>query len=58
MNTVNIDRLTAVLSGILSDRFGTEITVTMEDKDDNSNSVSNNSDPGKRAWLPDVRNVV
>lgn len=58
MNTVNIDRLTAVLSGILSDRFGREITVTAEETNDNSDTVSNNSDPGKRAWFPDVRNVV
>lgn len=58
MNTVNIDRLTAVLSGILSDRFGREITVTAEETNDNGDTVSNNSDPGKRAWFPDVCNVV
>ena len=58
MNTLNLDRLAAVMSGILSDKYSAKVTVTMEDKDDNSNSVSNNSDPGKRAWLPDVRNVV
>lgn len=56
--TLNIDRLTAVLSDILSDRFGKEIKVTMEGKNDNSNSVSCDSVPGKRAWFPDVRNVV
>ena len=58
MNTVNIDRLTAVLSGILSDRFGKDVKVTMEGKNDNSNSVSNNSDPRRSARFPDVRNVV
>lgn len=58
MNTVNIDRLTAVLSGILSDRFGKDVKVTMEGKNDNSNSVSCDPVPGKRAWFPDVRNVV
>lgn len=58
MNTVNIDRLTAVLSDILSDKYGKQIKVTMEGKNDNSNSVSNNSVPGRSAWFPDVRNVV
>lgn len=58
MNTVNIDRLTSVLSDILSDKYGKQIKVTMEGKNDNSNSVSNDSVSGKRAWFPDVRNVV
>jgi len=30
MNTVNIDRLTAVLSGILSDRYGIRVVVKVE----------------------------
>ena len=56
--TLNIDRLTAVLSGILSDRHGKEIKVILEETNVNSDTVGNNSDPGKRAWFPDVRNVV
>ena len=38
MNTLNIDRLTAVLSGILTDRCGRKITVKMEERHDNSDS--------------------
>lgn len=38
MNTLNIDRLTAVLSGILTDRCGKQITVKMEERHDNSDS--------------------
>lgn len=56
--TVNIDRLTAVLSDILTDKCGKKITVTAEGTNVNSDTDSNNSDPGKRAWLSDVRNVV
>lgn len=51
MNTVNIDRLTAVLSDVLSDRFGKEIKVTMEGKNDNSNSDRTDSDSIRSARL-------
>lgn len=37
MNTLNIDRMAAVLSGILTDRYGAKVTVTLEGKDDNNN---------------------
>lgn len=36
MNTVNIDRLQSVLSGILSDRHGRKVTVTLEGNEKNS----------------------
>lgn len=36
MNTVNIDRLSAVLSDILSDRFSKTITVTLEGNEKSS----------------------
>ena len=38
MNTLNTDRLTSVLSAILSDKYGKRIKVTLEGKDDNSDS--------------------
>lgn len=58
MNTINISRLEKTLSEILSDRHNKRIIVMLEGDDDNSDTVSNNSDPGKRSWFPDVRNVV
>lgn len=58
MNTINISRLETTLSEILSDRHGKEIKVILEGTNVNSDTDSNNSDPGKRAWFPDVRNVV
>lgn len=58
MNTINISRLEKTLSELLSDRHGKEIKVILEETNVNSDTVSNNSDPGKRAWFPDVRNVV
>ena len=51
MNTVNIDRLTAVLSGILSDKYGKQIKVTMEGKNDNSNSDCADSDSVRSARI-------
>lgn len=56
--TVNIDRLTAVLSDILTDKYDRKIMVTTEGTNVNNDTDSNNPDPGKRAWFPDVRNVV
>lgn len=58
MNTINISRLEKTLSELLSDRHGKEIKVILEETNVNSDTVSNNSVPGKRAWFPDVRNVV
>ncbi len=58
MNTINISRLEKTLSEILSDKHNKEILVMLEGDDDNSDTVSNNSVPGKRARIPDVRNVV
>ena len=58
MNTINISKLEKTLSEILSDKHNKEITVVLEGDDVNSDTVSNNSDSGKRARVPDVRNVV
>lgn len=48
---ININRLESVLSGILSDRYGKEIAVTLEGEDVNSNSYSADSDSGRSARL-------
>ena len=58
MNTINISKLEKTLSEILSDRHNKEIKVILEETNVNSDTVGNNSVPGKRAWFPDVRNVV
>lgn len=58
MNTINISKLEKTLSEILSDRYDREIVVMLEGDDVNSDTVSNDSVPGKRAWFSDVRNVV
>ena len=58
MNTLNLDRLAAVMSGILTDRYGAKVTVTLEGKDDNNNSCRPCSDSGRSSRFPDVRNVV
>ena len=49
--TVNIDRLTAVLSGILSDKYDKQISVIMEGKDVNNDSDCADSDSGRSARL-------
>ncbi len=51
MNTVNIDRLTAVLSGILTDKYNQKITVTTEGKDVNNDSDCADSDSGRSARI-------
>ena len=51
MNTLNIDRLSAVLTEILSDKFSREITVTMEGKDVNNDSDCADSDSGRSARI-------
>lgn len=51
MKTVSIDRLTAVLSGILSDRYSKDVKVTMEGKNVNSNSDCADSDSVRSARL-------
>ena len=51
MNTVNIDRLTAVLSDILTDKYGKKITVTAEGKDVNNDSDCADSDSIRSARL-------
>lgn len=53
MNTVNIDRLAFTLSGILSDRFGRQITATLqegnnEDVREDHHSDSRIDDYGRR----------
>lgn len=58
MNTINISKLEKTLSELLSDRHGKEIKVILEETNVNSDTVSNNSVPGRSAWFPDVRNVV
>lgn len=45
MNTLNIDRLTAVMSGILTDRYGVNVLVTVkEGKEDETDREDCNSD--------------
>lgn len=58
MKTVNIDRLTAVLSGILSDRFNKEVKVTMEGKDVNNNSDCPGTDSCRSAQLHPLHDAV
>lgn len=60
MNTVNIDRLTATLSDILSDRFSRQVLVTFKEgeQNDNNNSCRPCPDSGRSARIPDVRNAV
>ena len=58
MNTVNIDRLAAVLSGILTDRYGAKVTVTLEGKDDNNNPDCPGTDSGRSAQLHPLHDAV
>ena len=55
---IDIKRLESVLSDILTDRYGKLIEVTLEGKNVNNNSDCADSDSGRSAWFPDVRNVV
>ena len=45
MNTVNIDRLTATLSDILSAKCGKRITVTLQEGNENSSKDFNGDCP-------------
>lgn len=45
MNTLNLDRLAAVLSGILSDRYGKQITVTLKEGNEDSSEDFNSNCP-------------
>lgn len=45
MNTLNIDRLTATLSDILSAKFGKQITVTLQEGNENSSKDFNGDCP-------------
>lgn len=60
MNTVNIDRLTATLSDILSDRFSRQVLVTFKEgeQNDNNNPDCPGTDSGRSARIPAVRNAV
>lgn len=59
MNTLNIDRLTATLSDILSTKYGRQITVTMKgEQNDNNDSRRPCPDSGRSARIPDVRDAV
>lgn len=58
MNTINISKLEKTLSEILSDRHNKEIVVMLEGDNVNSDTVSDDSVPGRRDWFSDVRNVV
>lgn len=58
MKTVSIDRLTAVLSGILSDRFNKEVKVTMEGENVNNNSDCADSDSCRSAQLHPLHDAV
>jgi len=55
---IDIKRLESVLSGILSDRHNRQISVKLEGEDVNNNSDCTDSDSGRSARIPDVRNVV
>lgn len=60
MNTVNIDRLTATLSDILSAKYGRQVLVTFKEgeQNDNNDSCRPGSDSGRSARIPTVRNAV
>lgn len=60
MNTVNIDRLTATLSDILSAKYNRQITVTFKEGEQNDNNDSCRScfDSGGSTRFPDVRHAV
>lgn len=61
MNTINTDRLTAVLSGILSDKFGAKVTVTLQEEKndtDRNNPDSSNTDSGRYSRIHPVCPLV
>ena len=58
MNTLNLDRLAAVMSGILTDRYGAKVTVTLEGKDDNNNPDCSGPDSFGNTRLHHVCDVV
>ena len=61
MNTINKDRLTAVLSGILSDKFGAKVTVTLQEEKndtDRNNPDSSNTDSGRYSLIHPVCPLV
>lgn len=61
MKTVSIDRLAAVLSGILTDRYGAKVTVTLQEEKndtDRNNPDSSNTDSGRYSRIHPVCNMV
>lgn len=58
MNTLNLDRLAAVMSGILSDKYSAKVTVKLEGEDVNNNSDCHGTDSCRSARIPTVRNAV
>lgn len=61
MNTINIDRLAAVLSDILSDKFGAKVTVTLQEEKndtDRDNPDSSNTDSGRYSRIHPVCPLV
>ncbi len=56
--TLNTDRLTAVLSGILTDRYGKQIKVTLEGKNVNNNPDCPGTDSGRSAQLHPLHDAV
>lgn len=58
MNTLDLDRLTAVLSGILSDRHNKQIKVTLEGKNVNNNPDCADSDSGRSAQFRPLHDAV
>lgn len=57
MNTVNIDRLTATLSDILSSKYGKQITVTLQEEKndtDRDNPDSSNTGSGQYSRIHPV----
>lgn len=55
---IDIKRLESVLSGILSDRYGKQIAVTLEGKDDNNNPDCSGSDSFGNTRLHHVCDAV
>lgn len=58
MNTLNLDRLAATLSDILSSKYSKQILVTLEGEDDNNNPDRPGTDSCRSAQLHPLRDAV
>lgn len=58
MNTLNLDRLAATLSDILSSKYSKQILVTLEGEDDNNNPDRPGSDSFGNTRLHHVCDAV